>query len=83
MYDLQYNGGKQVHAATGLIAACVHKSALSSSQPTGQSTMYLYDMDLQTILDVLIVTKFKCHVSKICPTNVFVHRSKVQMTAVS
>ena len=42
MHDLQYNGGKQVHAATGLIAACVHKSALSSSQPTGQSTMYLY-----------------------------------------
>ena len=25
MHDLQYNGSKQVHAATGLIAACVHK----------------------------------------------------------
>ena len=29
MHDLQYNGGKQVHTATGLIAACTHKSALS------------------------------------------------------
>ena len=28
MHDLQYNGGKQVHTATGLIA-CTHKSALS------------------------------------------------------
>ena len=44
MHDLQYNGGKQVHAATGLIAACVHKSALSSSQPTSQSTIYLYEL---------------------------------------
>ena len=44
MHDLQYNGGKQVHTATGLIAACVHKSALSSSQPTGQSTMYLWNV---------------------------------------
>ena len=44
MHDLQYHGVKQVHTATGLIAACVHKSALSSSQPTGQSTMYLYSI---------------------------------------
>ena len=28
MHDLQYNGGKQLHAAMGLTAACVHKSAL-------------------------------------------------------
>ena len=42
MHDLQYNGGNQVRTATGLTAACTHKSALSSSQPTGQSTMYLY-----------------------------------------
>ena len=38
MYDLQYNGGKQLHTATGLTAACTHKSAPSSSQPTSQST---------------------------------------------
>ena len=40
MHDLQYNGGKQLHTATGLIVACTHKSALSSSQPTSQSTMF-------------------------------------------
>ena len=48
MHDLQFNGGKQVHTATGLIAACVHKSALSSSQPTGQSTIYLYGTSVDT-----------------------------------
>ena len=31
MHDLQYNGGKQLHTATGLIAAYTHKSTLSSS----------------------------------------------------
>ena len=50
MYDLQYNGGKQLQTATGLIAACVHKSTLSSSQPTGQSTMYLYTHNILFLL---------------------------------
>ena len=55
MHDLQYNGGKQVHTATGLIAACVHKSALSSSQPTSQSTMYVYDPDTKLQLQIIAV----------------------------
>ena len=74
MHDLQYNGGKQIHAATGLIAACVHKSALSSSQPTSESTQCIsmdstqyWSPELQGILSFTNIRICLC-ISDLCVT---------------
>ena len=56
MHDLQYNGGKQLHTATGLIAACTHKSALSLTCPPVQciSVQEIY-LDISHWMQLFVV----------------------------